>query len=262
MKVFIFVSVYVAIASAYPTKHGFPGKNREKKSTGYGVPSGGGSLYGPAPAAPAPCASASMPAQASPVAFYLAPAGHLPSPALHYRFGNENDGEVMEFEERDASSALNHLDHSQARSYGAYGPGAGGLEVLPVQAASAGPAIGLFPKANIGGCAIPLLLSCAPSVTSGKLLPQKTQQPTYAAAAPAYSYRSNLEFEGKTDMNNENMDKHIQKAAQWNEMERKSPIPESNHFHLLSTDAHLSPSGKVHDMTTSVFPLPGPAINH
>ncbi|KAJ2952955.1 hypothetical protein O0L34_g7328 [Tuta absoluta] len=74
----------------------------------------------------------------------------------------------------------------QARgAYGAYGAPAGA-------SAGSGPgAVGVFPGASVGNCAVPLLLSCSPSVVPGTL----AHAPAYPAAhAPAYpaphAYRS------------------------------------------------------------------------
>ncbi|KAG6452722.1 hypothetical protein O3G_MSEX007755 [Manduca sexta] len=71
--------------------------------------------------------------------------------------------------------------HESART--AYGP------LAPVAGSVASPsAVGLFPNANVGGCSIPLLLSCSPSVTSGSLA--KALPAGYASPA----YRTEDEF--------------------------------------------------------------------
>lgn len=68
-----------------------------------------------------------------------------------------------------------------AQNYGSYG------SVGSYGSSKGSPAVGLFPNANIGGCAVPLLLSCSPSVVSGSIA--KYQAPSY----PTPAYRMNKE---------------------------------------------------------------------
>lgn len=53
-----------------------------------------------------------------------------------------------------------------------------------------GSALGIFPKANVGGCAVPLLISCSPSVVHGSL----SKYPNSGYASPSYrtSHNSNV----------------------------------------------------------------------
>ncbi|CAH2241236.1 jg3299 [Pararge aegeria aegeria] len=80
----------------------------------------------------------------------------------------------------------NHHHHATAR----YGSG------LPMTGASPG-AVGLFPNANTGGCGIPLMLSCSPSVVPGTLA--KTQAHPGTITAPAYRSEDDLVYYMKRD---------------------------------------------------------------
>lgn len=144
---------------------------RTKKSPAYG---GGIQSYGlpglpsaaPGYGAAAPCAGG---APLAPVTFVaLAPQ----AAPLHYRENEHRDHQQARTNEHGRA----YYDSSAAAisaSLAAAGSGAG----------AAGPAIGLFPNAKVGGCAVPLLLSCSPNVVSGHL----AHQPSYAAPA-ASSY--------------------------------------------------------------------------
>lgn len=77
--------------------------------------------------------------------------------------------------------------HDSARS--AYGA------PVPASSPTSG-AVGLFPNANIGGCGIPLLLSCNPSVVSGSLA--KAHPASYSA--PAYRTEDDFNFHSKRDV--------------------------------------------------------------
>lgn len=72
----------------------------------------------------------------------------------------------------------------------AYGPSAASVAANP----SSG-AVGLFPNANVGGCGIPLLLSCNPSVVSGSLA-----KPSPSYSAPAYRTEDDFNFHTKRDV--------------------------------------------------------------
>lgn len=94
-------------------------------------------------------------------------------------------------------------------AYGAYGLGGAGVGAIgsSIGAASGlagggggGPgAIGVFPHANTGGCAIPLLLSCSPSVVSGSLAKAHS-----GYGAPAYRAGENFNFHTKRDTKKSN----------------------------------------------------------
>lgn len=94
-------------------------------------------------------------------------------------------------------------------AYGAYGLGGAGVGAIGASIGAAtglaggssggSGAIGVFPHANTGGCAIPLLLSCSPSVVSGSLA--KTHS---GYGAPAYRAGENFNFHTKRDTKKSN----------------------------------------------------------
>ncbi|XP_068629609.1 protein PFC0760c-like [Battus philenor] len=60
---------------------------------------------------------------------------------------------------------------------------------VPLTASSSSGAVGLFPNANVGGCAIPLLLSCSPSVVSGTLAKGPSSYTAHSYGPPdGYKY--------------------------------------------------------------------------
>ncbi|CAB3255360.1 unnamed protein product [Arctia plantaginis] len=70
----------------------------------------------------------------------------------------------------------------------------------PINPINSGGAVGVFPNANTGGCGIPLLLSCSPSVVSGSLA--KAHGTSYSApsySAPSYRTEENFGFHNKRD---------------------------------------------------------------
>ncbi|KOB69351.1 Egg protein 80 [Operophtera brumata] len=84
-----------------------------------------------------------------------------------------------------------HMHESARSAYGA--PAAA--------SAPASGAVGLFPNANVGGCGIPLLLSCNPTVVSGSLA--KTHPASYSA--PAYRTEDDFNFHSKRDVKKTNL---------------------------------------------------------
>ncbi|XP_026757820.2 LIM domain-containing protein A-like [Galleria mellonella] len=82
-----------------------------------------------------------------------------------------------------------HKDDGGRSAYGpAYGGsgGSGGLNIAASGGAGSS-AVGVFPNANVGGCAIPLLLSCSPSVVPGSLTKSGYDSDSgYASSMPAY----------------------------------------------------------------------------
>lgn len=175
MRGFLVLAI-VSAAAAAPTGDArdinfLKESQRTKKSPGYG---GGGSPYGlsgipsaaPAYAATAPCSGG---APLAPVTlFALAPqAAVVPGP-LHYR---ENDH--MEHQARANENARSYYDSSAAAASAAIAAAAASSAASAgAGATGVGPTVGLFPNAKVGGCAVPLLLSCAPSVVSGHLAHQ------------------------------------------------------------------------------------------
>ncbi|KPI91620.1 hypothetical protein RR46_15124 [Papilio xuthus] len=78
--------------------------------------------------------------------------------------------------------------------------GSGYHEQPSMQPVSSGSgAVGLFPNANVGGCGIPLLLSCSPNVVSGTLA---KGQPTYTA--PSYRSMDAYRYHKKRETKNSN----------------------------------------------------------
>lgn len=86
--------------------------------------------------------------------------------------------------------------HSYGSSASSYGSGVGSGSSVSINLAGSGGqsgAVGVFPNARIGGCAVPLLLSCSPSVVSGSLA---KVHPSYSSPAQSYgatsgSYKAN-----------------------------------------------------------------------
>lgn len=83
--------------------------------------------------------------------------------------------------------------HESAR--GAYGAGLSG------SLGPAGGAVGVFPTANTGGCGIPLLLSCSPSVVSGSLAKPHSIGGSYG---PSYRNDEDFGFHNKRDIKKTN----------------------------------------------------------
>ncbi|KAJ2952954.1 hypothetical protein O0L34_g7327 [Tuta absoluta] len=156
MRVFVVLAVIVGAAFGAPTEE----LSEIQKRSPYGAPCG-----------------------AAPVALYLSS-----GPGLYRE--DEHLGEEK------ASHSL------QARSYGYGGPASAASAAAALAAAAAGaaaaapaaPAVGIFPGAKVGGCAVPLLLSCAPSVHAGHIAHSAyPAAPAYPAiAAPAYRTEGDL----------------------------------------------------------------------
>ncbi|XP_013194408.1 uncharacterized protein LOC106137986 [Amyelois transitella] len=77
-------------------------------------------------------------------------------------------------------------------AYGGYGGGLSGGS----GSGGAG-AVGVFPNAHVGGCAVPLLLSCSPSVVSGSLA--KSGYGSSYGSAPAYKSAEERNLHNKRD---------------------------------------------------------------
>lgn len=150
-----------------------------------------------------PCAAAAagavhLPVSSSPVAAFAAPSyqGYATVPqygyaAPHYRSVDElPDSELLNFSDMD-QFMQGHVPMARLGGYGAAGiaglsPGlsAGGGRVLTQ--ATSGTALGVFPNANVGGCSVPLLFSCSPSIVSGHMVEAQAHvAPAYTAAATA-----------------------------------------------------------------------------
>ncbi|CAH0406391.1 unnamed protein product [Chilo suppressalis] len=126
----------------------------------------------------------------------------------HGKFGKSSDVDIamqesdqmdtLETAEKSAKeNMLQWKHHDNARtSYGGYALGGlnlGGASGVHL-AGAGGPAVGVFPHAKVGGCAIPLLLSCSPSVVQGSLAKSHSSY-----AAPAYKESDDLNSKKKRD---------------------------------------------------------------
>ncbi|XP_028170820.1 shematrin-like protein 2 [Ostrinia furnacalis] len=89
----------------------------------------------------------------------------------HYRADETGEGEVMNFSHMEQDMT----EHMPMARYGGYGghaglAGLGGIGGQLAPAVLSGPAVGVFPNANVGGCNVPLLLSCSPSISAGRIV--------------------------------------------------------------------------------------------
>lgn len=147
--------------------------------------------YGPAYSAPS--YGHSQCGAVAPAPYHMNAAPHAPAPSYGYahalpapyagygvpHYRSEDFGEDL-----DTFGEMDHEDHlSQMRSYGGYAS-AGSSHAGQINAAPAalGPAMGLFTGVSTGGCNVPLLLSCSPSVVPGRLIKTASH---YGAPAPA-----------------------------------------------------------------------------
>lgn len=157
------------------------------------------SQYGSPPPYISPCSAAPAPAP-----YHIMPAIHAGGYGMghgysggyggyggpHYRADSfADESEMLRFD-------MEHGDHlpmmrayggyeAPAPSHGGYGGGYGGASHIAIAQTPAGPAMGYFPNANVGGCNVPLLLSCAPSITPGRIV--KSQSSYSAPSQPSYS---------------------------------------------------------------------------
>lgn len=174
--------------------------NREKRSS-----------YPPAIYAPAPCASAGIPAYAGLPAIAPATAYQVNlAPGLHHSAAitpNSFGYGIPQYRDADEMMQFSDMDHMMSEHvpmarYGYGAPVAGPYAVAPTsissgaalsgiggqlltQASASSPAIGVFPTGNTGGCSVPLLLSCSPTVVPGRLVHGHAQQPYGASAVAA-----------------------------------------------------------------------------
>ncbi|KAJ2952953.1 hypothetical protein O0L34_g7326 [Tuta absoluta] len=186
--------------------------------------------------APPPCAAAAPLYHPAPL--HIAPIHHAPAypPAIpayggYPQYRDTEEGEMMGFSDMDQMQDMSQQFEQQQFShmpmgryaYGApaplpvlpaYGGAAAsaaaalaGINAAAAAAAPAGPAIGVFPNANVGGCSVPLLLSCSPSIKSGHIVKQHYgsyggdsyrgvddhqlhEEPTHEQLAPAHDATS------------------------------------------------------------------------
>lgn len=95
--------------------------------------------------------------------------------APHYRADEAGETEILNFSDMEPGMT----EHMPMARYGGYGAAvapaapvahAGGYGGQLAPAVASGPAYGVFPNANVGGCNVPLLLSCSPSIVPGRLV--------------------------------------------------------------------------------------------
>uniref|UniRef100_A0A2A4K1I0 VM domain-containing protein n=1 Tax=Heliothis virescens TaxID=7102 RepID=A0A2A4K1I0_HELVI len=130
-----------------------------------------------------PCAAANsiqVPVSSVPVAAFAAPSYQAYSvpqygyAVPHYRSVDEQlESELLGFSDMD-QSMQGHMPAARLGGYGAVSSGgvspglsAAGGRILTQ--ATSGTALGVFPNANVGGCSVPLLFSCSPSIVSGHM---------------------------------------------------------------------------------------------
>ncbi|CAH0406389.1 unnamed protein product [Chilo suppressalis] len=166
-----------------------------------------------APSYGAPCAGPVLPAIA-PAPAYLAPihgsigyggggyggGGHgYGGYGPHYR-AEDGETEILNFSDMEQGMS----EHVPMARYGGYGAapvihGGAGIAGLGLGGAVAtGPAYGVFPHANTGGCNVPLLLSCSPSIVPGRLV---KSYGGYGAAVPAVGVAATNAYRGADDQN-------------------------------------------------------------
>ncbi|CAB3255358.1 unnamed protein product [Arctia plantaginis] len=97
----------------------------------------------------------------------------------HYRSVEEQmaEPEMLLFSDTDQ---IQHdqammMDHNPMARFGAalppISPVSSGYALNgPALTSVSGPAYGIFPNANVGGCDVPLLFSCSPSISSGRII--------------------------------------------------------------------------------------------
>ncbi|CAH0604828.1 unnamed protein product [Chrysodeixis includens] len=108
--------------------------------------------------------------------------------------------------------------HESAR--GAYGGGLSG----PIGPIGAG-AVGVFPTANTGGCGIPLLLSCSPSVVSGSLAKPHSIGGSFG---PSFRNEEDFGFHNKRDIKKTNEHRTTNTLRNTAIIKQKSPIVMDN----------------------------------
>ncbi|XP_022820071.1 uncharacterized protein LOC111352013 [Spodoptera litura] len=124
--------------------------------------------------------------------------GYLPHSIPHYgyppHYRNVEDPEMMQFSDMDQFMPGQMPGHVPMARLGGYGVAAGvspiaGIGGRVLGQAGAGTTLGVFPNANVGGCGVPLLFSCSPSIVSGQLVQSAPSHAVSAYTAPTNSYR-------------------------------------------------------------------------
>lgn len=107
----------------------------------------------------------------------------------YYRSEEEldTDQEIMDFSDMNHAGAA-HMPMARMSSYSyAAAPVAQVVAAGGNQGQAAGQIVGLFPNANAGGCSVPLLVSCSPSIVQGQIVKARP----YGSGSPTQgnSYR-------------------------------------------------------------------------
>ncbi|XP_035436582.2 uncharacterized protein LOC118266990 [Spodoptera frugiperda] len=88
-------------------------------------------------------------------------------------------------------------------------------------------AVGVFPNANVGGCGIPLLLSCSPSVVSGSLAKAHSAGPS-SYSAPSYRTEDDFSFLTKRGIDMNDMRTTNAMRTMTTTMKQKTPMTVEN----------------------------------
>lgn len=127
---------------------------------------------------------------------------------FHNEQMSESDSMVQASERVGMREAMLRSAGEYSQYYNTQGnsKGSGYQEQHNMQPVSSSPtgAVGLFPNANVGGCGIPLLLSCSPNVVSGTLA---KGQPTYTA--PSYRSMDAYRYHKKRETKNPNSKREV-----------------------------------------------------
>lgn len=168
MRAFVVLAVIISTGFAAPTdisaEHIDDIELQRTKKSSYG----------------APCAGA---APFAPISLYLGP-----SPVAGHAYREDEHLEEHKARSYDASLAGLATSPYGLSAAGAV-PVASGYGASGLALASHGPAVGVFPHANVGGCNVPILLSCSPSIVSGHLAAGSSYGgavSAYGGAVPAY----------------------------------------------------------------------------
>lgn len=139
----------------------------------------------------------------------------------HYR-ADDAETEILNFSDMENGMSEHHPMARfgygapvAAHASGLAGLGYGG-QLAP--AAASGPAFGVFPNANVGGCNVPLLLSCSPSIVPGRLV-KSGYGSGYGAGAAAYGSGSGAAvaapnaYRGADDQPAHEHDEHVEEMS-------------------------------------------------
>lgn len=178
-----------AVAASAPTESDARTNQQQKqdffrdKRSQYGV-----QYVSPCAAAAAAAAAAPLPPFGPPYHYDVPMHGGYVVP--HYGYGGPHYRSVEPIEEQEllGFSDVNHImqEHMPMARYGAYGTVPAHM---PIPAPSHA-AYGVFPNANSGGCNVPLLFSCSPSIVQGRIVQaQPHQHVSSPFDTPAEMYR-------------------------------------------------------------------------